>query len=155
MSGWGLHLSKGHFRVLDLDAPRDLKTVELTDESITLEWKNSQAQVDNYRIKFGPLSGGEHGELLFPSGSKDSTQAKISGTRSHQHMHIHTHRQTILINSKMIICELSTTSRGFPVKDVVFSVVTDINAINVMFIYLNTHLHSVAYLMESNATLLP
>lgn len=65
----------------DLDAPTDLQTVELTDESITLEWTNSKAQVDNYRIKYGPLSGGEHGELLFPSGLKDSTQAKISGLR--------------------------------------------------------------------------
>uniref|UniRef100_A0AAQ6ALF7 Tenascin C n=1 Tax=Amphiprion ocellaris TaxID=80972 RepID=A0AAQ6ALF7_AMPOC len=65
----------------DLDAPRDLQTVELTDESITLEWKNSQAHVDNYRIKYGPLSGGDHGELLFPPGPKDSTQAKITGLR--------------------------------------------------------------------------
>ncbi|KAM4616107.1 tenascin isoform 2-T2 [Polymixia lowei] len=65
----------------DLDAPRDLQTVELTDESITLEWKNSQAQVSNYRIKYGPLSGGEHGELLFPPGPKDTTQAKITGLR--------------------------------------------------------------------------
>uniref|UniRef100_A0A672Z7K2 Tenascin-like n=1 Tax=Sphaeramia orbicularis TaxID=375764 RepID=A0A672Z7K2_9TELE len=48
----------------DLDAPRDLQTVDVTDETITLEWKNSQAQVDNYRIKYGPLSGGDHGELL-------------------------------------------------------------------------------------------
>lgn len=76
-----LHLSKCHFFVVDLDAPKDLQTVELTDESITLEWKNSRAQVDNYRIKYGPLSGGEHRELLFTSGPKDSTQAKISGTR--------------------------------------------------------------------------
>ncbi|XP_051278223.1 tenascin isoform X3 [Dicentrarchus labrax] len=65
----------------DLDAPTDLQTVELTDESITLQWKNSQAQLNNYRIKYGPLSGGEHGELLFPPGPKDSTQAKISGLR--------------------------------------------------------------------------
>ncbi|XP_072243287.1 tenascin isoform X2 [Leuresthes tenuis] len=65
----------------DLDAPRELQTVELTDESITLQWKNSQAQVDNYRIKYGPLSGGEHGELLFPTGPKDFTQAKITGLR--------------------------------------------------------------------------
>ncbi|KAG7234981.1 hypothetical protein INR49_003463, partial [Caranx melampygus] len=69
------------FFLTDLDAPRDLQTVELTDESITLEWKNSQAQVDNYRIKYGPLSGGEHGELLFPPGPKDTTQAKITGLR--------------------------------------------------------------------------
>uniref|UniRef100_A0A8C7RBZ3 Tenascin Cb n=1 Tax=Oncorhynchus mykiss TaxID=8022 RepID=A0A8C7RBZ3_ONCMY len=65
----------------DLDAPRDLQAVELTDESITLEWKNSQAKVDNYRIKYGPLSGGDHGELLFPTGPMDTTQAKISGLR--------------------------------------------------------------------------
>ncbi|MED6276858.1 hypothetical protein CHARACLAT_007217 [Characodon lateralis] len=66
---------------LDLDAPRDLQTVEITDESITLEWKNSKAQVVQYRIKYGPLSGGDHGELLFPLGTKDSTQAKITGLR--------------------------------------------------------------------------
>ncbi|XP_063752759.1 tenascin isoform X3 [Eleginops maclovinus] len=65
----------------DLDAPKDLQTVELTDESITLEWKNSQAPVENYRIKYGPLSGGEHGELLFPPGPKDTTTAKITGLR--------------------------------------------------------------------------
>ncbi|XP_061622366.1 tenascin isoform X3 [Phyllopteryx taeniolatus] len=65
----------------DLDAPRDLQKLELTDESITLEWKNSQAQVDNYRIKYGPLSGGEHRELLFPAGPKETTQAKIIGLR--------------------------------------------------------------------------
>ncbi|KAI9543721.1 hypothetical protein NQZ68_008768 [Dissostichus eleginoides] len=65
----------------DLDAPKDLQTVELTDESITLEWKNSQAPVENYRIKYGPLSGGEHGELLFPPGPRETTTAKITGLR--------------------------------------------------------------------------
>uniref|UniRef100_A0A7N8XWS0 Tenascin C n=1 Tax=Mastacembelus armatus TaxID=205130 RepID=A0A7N8XWS0_9TELE len=69
------------FFLTDLDAPRDLQMVEVTDESITLEWKNSQAQVDNYRIKYGPLSGGDHRELLFPRGPKDTTQAKITGLR--------------------------------------------------------------------------
>ncbi|KAK2845459.1 hypothetical protein Q7C36_010313 [Tachysurus vachellii] len=65
----------------DLDAPTDLKAIDQTDESITLEWKNSQANVPSYRIKYGPLSGGEHGELTFPTGTQDTTQAKISGLR--------------------------------------------------------------------------
>ncbi|TRY94041.1 hypothetical protein DNTS_011953 [Danionella cerebrum] len=65
----------------DLDAPKHLKAVEHTDESITLEWKNSMANVLNYRVKFGPLSGVEHGELVIPSGPKDTTQAKITGLR--------------------------------------------------------------------------
>uniref|UniRef100_A0A8C1A0L6 Tenascin Cb n=1 Tax=Cyprinus carpio carpio TaxID=630221 RepID=A0A8C1A0L6_CYPCA len=65
----------------DLDAPKHLKAVEQTDESITLEWKNSRANVLNYRVKYGPLSGGEHGERVFPSGPQDTTQAKITGLR--------------------------------------------------------------------------
>uniref|UniRef100_H3CZ25 Tenascin Cb n=1 Tax=Tetraodon nigroviridis TaxID=99883 RepID=H3CZ25_TETNG len=66
----------------ELDAPKNLKTAEITDESITLEWENSRAQVDNYRIKYGPLSGGEHRELLFTPGAKDHTHAKITGLRA-------------------------------------------------------------------------
>ncbi|XP_059920201.1 tenascin-like isoform X2 [Gadus macrocephalus] len=65
----------------DLDAPRDLQTLEVTDESLTLEWRNSAAPVDNYRIKYGTLSGGEHGELLFPPGAGANTRAKITGLR--------------------------------------------------------------------------
>uniref|UniRef100_A0AAV2MPY4 Tenascin C n=1 Tax=Knipowitschia caucasica TaxID=637954 RepID=A0AAV2MPY4_KNICA len=65
----------------DLDTPKNLQTVDVTDESITLEWGNSFARVDNYRIKYGPLSGGDHGELLFSPGPRDSTQAKITGLR--------------------------------------------------------------------------
>ncbi|XP_060763360.1 tenascin isoform X2 [Neoarius graeffei] len=65
----------------DLDAPTNLRVIDQTDESITLEWKNSQANVPSYRIKYGPLSGGEHGELTFPTNSEDITQAKISGLR--------------------------------------------------------------------------
>lgn len=65
----------------DLDAPKNLHAIDQTDETITLEWKNSQANVPSYRIKYGPLSGGEHGELTFPTGPQDTTQAKITGLR--------------------------------------------------------------------------
>ncbi|NXL92753.1 TENA protein, partial [Alectura lathami] len=43
--------------VTDLDAPRNLKRVSQTDNSITLEWKNSHANIDNYRIKHLPWTG--------------------------------------------------------------------------------------------------
>ena len=72
----------------ELDPPRSLKTAEITDGSITLAWENSRAQVDSYRIKYGPLSGGEHRELLFSPGAKDRTHAKITGTHTHTHTHI-------------------------------------------------------------------
>ncbi|NXI85995.1 TENA protein, partial [Rhipidura dahli] len=67
--------------VTDLDAPRNLKRVSQTDNSITLEWKNSHANVDNYRIKFAPISGGDHVEVTVPKGSQATTRATLTGLR--------------------------------------------------------------------------
>ncbi|XP_041262839.1 tenascin isoform X1 [Onychostruthus taczanowskii] len=67
--------------VTDLDAPRNLKRVSQTDSSITLEWKNSHANVDNYRIKFAPISGGDHVEITVPKGSQATTRATLTGLR--------------------------------------------------------------------------
>uniref|UniRef100_A0A8C0VQZ0 Tenascin C n=1 Tax=Cyanistes caeruleus TaxID=156563 RepID=A0A8C0VQZ0_CYACU len=67
--------------VTDLDAPRNLKRVSQTDNSITLEWKNSHANVDNYRIKFAPISGGDHVEIAVPKGSQATTRATLTGLR--------------------------------------------------------------------------
>ncbi|NXM36031.1 TENA protein, partial [Oxyruncus cristatus] len=67
--------------VTDLDAPRNLKPVSQTDNSITLEWRNSHANVDNYRIKFAPISGGDHVEITVPKGSQATTRATLTGLR--------------------------------------------------------------------------
>uniref|UniRef100_A0A8C2UEL5 Tenascin n=1 Tax=Coturnix japonica TaxID=93934 RepID=A0A8C2UEL5_COTJA len=67
--------------VTDLDAPRNLKRVSQTDNSITLEWKNSHANIDNYRIKFAPISGGDHTELTVPKGNQATTRATLTGLR--------------------------------------------------------------------------
>ncbi|XP_010166410.1 tenascin, partial [Antrostomus carolinensis] len=67
--------------VTDLDAPRNLKRVAQTDNSITLEWKNSHANVDNYRIKFAPISGGDHAEITVPKGNQATTRATLTGLR--------------------------------------------------------------------------
>ncbi|NWT01481.1 TENA protein, partial [Mionectes macconnelli] len=67
--------------VTDLDAPRNLKPVSQTDSSITLEWKNSHANVDNYRIKFAPISGGDHVEITVPKGNQATTRATLTGLR--------------------------------------------------------------------------
>ncbi|XP_033951181.1 tenascin-like isoform X3 [Pseudochaenichthys georgianus] len=64
-----------------LDAPKDLKAVAQTDESITLQWTNSQADVGNYLVKYTPLSGATHGEELFPRGPGDTTKATITGLK--------------------------------------------------------------------------
>ncbi|XP_077398817.1 tenascin-like isoform X3 [Vanacampus margaritifer] len=61
-----------------LDAPRELLAVLQTEESITLMWRNSLADVDSYRVKYSPLSGAAHGEEVFPRGSGQSTTATIT-----------------------------------------------------------------------------
>ncbi|KAJ7988533.1 hypothetical protein DPEC_G00324560 [Dallia pectoralis] len=65
----------------DLDAPKDLQPVGQTDDSITLVWTNSQADVNSYRVKYSHISGASHGEEVFPRGSGDTTQATITGLK--------------------------------------------------------------------------
>ncbi|XP_051953300.1 tenascin-like [Xyrauchen texanus] len=64
-----------------LDSPTDLKVVDQTDSSITVEWKNSRSSVDGYRIKYGPIAGGAHGEEMFPREAGDKTWATITGLK--------------------------------------------------------------------------
>uniref|UniRef100_A0A4W5LCH1 Tenascin Ca n=1 Tax=Hucho hucho TaxID=62062 RepID=A0A4W5LCH1_9TELE len=65
----------------DLDAPKHLQPLGQTDNSVTLEWRNSRADVDSYRVKYSPISGGSHAEEVFPRGSGDNTQATITGLK--------------------------------------------------------------------------
>lgn len=65
--------------VSGLDAPSELRAVDQTDSSITLEWKNSRSSIDGYRIKYGPIAGGAHGEDMFPKKAGDTTWATITG----------------------------------------------------------------------------
>uniref|UniRef100_A0A3Q3WFJ4 Uncharacterized protein n=1 Tax=Mola mola TaxID=94237 RepID=A0A3Q3WFJ4_MOLML len=64
-----------------LDAPIDLQAVTQTDNSITLEWTNSQADVGIFRVKYSPISGATHGEQLFPRGPGDTTKATLTALK--------------------------------------------------------------------------
>ncbi|TKS84912.1 Tenascin [Collichthys lucidus] len=64
-----------------LDAPTDLQAMSQTDDSITLEWTNSQADVQSYLVKYSPISGATHGEELVPRGPGVSTTATITGLK--------------------------------------------------------------------------
>ncbi|XP_054908317.1 tenascin isoform X7 [Poeciliopsis prolifica] len=64
-----------------LDPPTDAQAVSQTDDSITLEWTNSRADVSSYRVKYSPISGSAHGEKVFPRGSGLTTQATITGLK--------------------------------------------------------------------------
>ncbi|KAM4662330.1 tenascin isoform 2-T3 [Discoglossus pictus] len=65
----------------DLDTPKNLRKVSQTDSTITLEWKNTLANVDYYRIKFAPLSGGDHEEMTVPRSNQATTKATLTGLR--------------------------------------------------------------------------
>ncbi|XP_061459945.1 tenascin isoform X2 [Rhineura floridana] len=67
--------------VTELDAPRNLKRLSQTDTTITLEWKNSQATPEAYRIKYAPISGGDHAEVTVPRSHQDTTKATLTGLR--------------------------------------------------------------------------
>uniref|UniRef100_A0A1A8HKH0 Tenascin C n=1 Tax=Nothobranchius korthausae TaxID=1143690 RepID=A0A1A8HKH0_9TELE len=63
----------------ELDAPTGLQAVSQTEDSITLEWTNSQADASSYRVKYSPISGATHGEEVFPRGLGLTTRATITG----------------------------------------------------------------------------
>ncbi|XP_044161354.1 tenascin isoform X2 [Bufo gargarizans] len=65
----------------DLDTPKNLRKVSQTDSTITLEWKNTLANIDFYRIKFAPLSGGDHEEITVPKSNQATTKAILTGLR--------------------------------------------------------------------------
>ncbi|XP_067327984.1 tenascin isoform X3 [Anolis sagrei] len=67
--------------ITDLDAPRSLKRLSQTDNTITLEWKNSQATPEMYRIKYAPISGGDHIEVTVPRSNQATTKATLTGLR--------------------------------------------------------------------------
>ncbi|XP_077163047.1 tenascin isoform X4 [Paroedura picta] len=65
----------------DLDAPKNLKRLSQTDNTITLEWKNSQATPEIYRIKYAPISGGDHAEVTVPRSNQATTKTTLTGLR--------------------------------------------------------------------------
>ena len=62
-----------------LDAPRNLRRVSQTDDSITLEWRNVKADIDSYRIKYAPISGGDHAEIDVPKSQQATTKPTLTG----------------------------------------------------------------------------
>ncbi|XP_061056021.1 tenascin isoform X3 [Eubalaena glacialis] len=64
-----------------LDAPRNLRRISQTDNSITLEWRNVKAAADSYRIKYAPISGGDHAEVEVPRSQQTTTKTTLTGLR--------------------------------------------------------------------------
>ncbi|XP_078282208.1 tenascin isoform X2 [Rhinoraja longicauda] len=61
----------------DLDAPKNLRNISQTEDSITLEWENTKASVIDYKVKFSPLAGGVHMETTVQRSAEPTTMVKI------------------------------------------------------------------------------
>ncbi|XP_038637884.1 tenascin isoform X7 [Scyliorhinus canicula] len=62
----------------DLDAPTNLRNELPTADTITLEWTNTKAAADSYKVKYSPLAGGEHKEITVQRSTQPTTKIKIS-----------------------------------------------------------------------------
>lgn len=62
-----------------IDAPTNLQIVSQTDQSITVQWTNSKANVSSYLVKYSPISGESHSEELFPRQPGHATKATLTG----------------------------------------------------------------------------
>uniref|UniRef100_A0A4W3HRP4 Tenascin C n=1 Tax=Callorhinchus milii TaxID=7868 RepID=A0A4W3HRP4_CALMI len=63
----------------DIDAPQNLRVVTQTDQSITLQWKNTRAPAGSYRVKYAPLSGGKHMETIVERSNEANTKITMTG----------------------------------------------------------------------------
>lgn len=61
----------------DLDAPKHLRNISQTEDSITLEWENTKAAAREYKVKFSPLAGGVHMETTVQRSTEPTTMVKI------------------------------------------------------------------------------
>lgn len=61
----------------DLDAPKNLRNISQTEDSITLEWENTKAAAREYKVKFSPLAGGVHMETTVQRSTEPTTVIKI------------------------------------------------------------------------------
>ncbi|XP_038614327.1 tenascin-R isoform X1 [Tachyglossus aculeatus] len=66
-----------HFTT-EIDAPKNLRVVSRTATSLDLEWDNSEAEVQDYRVVFSTLAGEQYHELLVPRSPGPTTKATLA-----------------------------------------------------------------------------
>ncbi|XP_048395946.1 tenascin-R isoform X2 [Stegostoma tigrinum] len=62
----------------ELDAPRNLRVVNPGDSSLEVEWHNSQADVDKYRVVYSTLAGGQYHELIVPKNIGPTSKVSLT-----------------------------------------------------------------------------
>ncbi|KAM5148287.1 tenascin-R [Mantella aurantiaca] len=62
----------------ELDAPKNLRVMGRASTTLELEWDNSEAEGDGYRVVFSTLAGDQYHELRIPRHSGQTTKATLT-----------------------------------------------------------------------------
>ncbi|KAM5144348.1 tenascin-R isoform 2-T2 [Callospermophilus lateralis] len=62
----------------EIDAPKNLRVGSRTATSLDLEWDNSEAEVQEYRVVYSTLAGEQYHEVLVPKGIGPTTRATLT-----------------------------------------------------------------------------
>ncbi|XP_007525269.1 tenascin-R [Erinaceus europaeus] len=63
----------------EIDAPKNLRVGSRTATSLDLEWDNSEAEAQEYKVVYSTLAGEQYHELLVPKSLGPTTRATLTG----------------------------------------------------------------------------
>lgn len=63
----------------ELDAPKNLRVLSKTSTSLELEWDNSEAEVEGYRVVYSTLAGDQYDKVVVPRNRGPSSRTTLTG----------------------------------------------------------------------------
>ncbi|KAF5916650.1 hypothetical protein HPG69_005445, partial [Diceros bicornis minor] len=69
-------------KVQEIDAPKNLRVGSRTATSLDLEWDNSEAEVQEYKVVYSTLAGEQYHELLVPKSIGPTSRATLTDRRT-------------------------------------------------------------------------
>uniref|UniRef100_A0A8C1QQS8 Tenascin-R n=1 Tax=Cyprinus carpio TaxID=7962 RepID=A0A8C1QQS8_CYPCA len=66
------------FFFLEIDAPKNLRVLSKTSTSLELEWDNSEADVEGYRVVYSTLAGDQYDKVIVPRNDGATTKTTLT-----------------------------------------------------------------------------
>lgn len=63
----------------ELDAPKNLRVLAKTSTSLELEWDNSEAEVEGYRVVYSTLAGDQYDKVVVPRNKGPTSRTTLTG----------------------------------------------------------------------------
>lgn len=68
-----------YYFFLEIDAPKNLRVLSKTSTSLELEWDNSEADVEGYRVVYSTLAGDQYDKVIVPRNDGATTKTILTG----------------------------------------------------------------------------